>query len=181
MNYVLLKSYGHYIIVNDDANLIVGRVRPLNGKNGPFHVSADLVPDDCPNDVAGVVDSIEEAIPALVAYYEKNRPRWECKTATQYEKWTQLALLRIEQDDRGGWLAYRDGYPMLRDGKYAEFDTSEEARCAADAHLLDMYPNANPVNDGLSWLPDPELDWRSCPHRVEARANMQRMASRWLP
>jgi hypothetical protein len=86
MNYVLLKSYGHYIIVNDDANLIVGRVRPLNGKNGPFHVSADLVPDDCPNDVAGVVDSIEEAIPALVAYYEKNRPRrstrngrsWHC-------------------------------------------------------------------------------------------------------
>jgi hypothetical protein len=113
MNYVLLKNYDHYFIVNDDANSIVGRVRPLNGKNGPFRVSAELVPDDCPNDVAAVVDLIEEAIPALVAYYEKNPPYWECKTATQYEKWTHLALLRIEQDDGGGMVSLSRWLPNV--------------------------------------------------------------------
>jgi hypothetical protein len=176
MNYVLLKNYDHYAIVNDDADFIAGRVRPLNGGNGPFRITADLVPDDCASDVIAVVDLIEEAIPALAVYYEKNPPRWECRTATRYVKLTQFAVLRVEQGNRRNWLAYRDDYPMLRDGQFAEFATREEARCAADAHLLDMYPTAKAICDGLSWLPDPELDWRSCPHRIEARANMQRMA-----
>jgi hypothetical protein len=180
MNYVLLKNYDHYAIVNDDADFIVGRAYPTNGREGPFRVVADLTPDDCDNDQVAVVSSIEEAVPALAAYYEKNPPPWESKTAARYEKWTQFALLRVEHD-RGNWLAYRDDHPMLRNGTLAKFTTSEEARRAADAHLLDMYPNAEPIYDGLSWLPDPELDWRSCPHRVEARADWQRMASRWLP
>jgi hypothetical protein len=178
MNYVILKNYDHYAIVNDDADFIVGRVYPLDGQG--FQVSADMPPDWGNGDVA-VVESLDDAIPALAAYYENHPPKWESETATRYEKQTQLAVLRVEQGCRGNWLAYRDDHPMLRDGMLAYFTTCEEAQQSADAHLLDLYPNAKPIYDGLSWLPDPEIDWRSCPHRVEARAQGQRMASRWLP
>jgi hypothetical protein len=71
-------------------------------------------------------------------------------------------------------LAYRDHHPMLRNGKPAIFATCEGAQRAADAHLLDYYPNSRIIDDGLSWLPDPEIDWRSCPHCVEARAHFER-------
>lgn len=33
MNYVILKHYDHYAIVNDDADFIVGRVYPLMAKD----------------------------------------------------------------------------------------------------------------------------------------------------
>jgi hypothetical protein len=46
---------------------------------------------------------------------------------------------------------------------------------------LDLYPNAKVLDDGYSWLPDPEIDWRSVPHRVEERENLQRSASGFLP
>ena len=36
MNYVILKNYDHYAIVNDDADFIVGRVYPLDGHRGRF-------------------------------------------------------------------------------------------------------------------------------------------------
>jgi hypothetical protein len=32
MKYLLLKNYDHYAIVNDDADFIVGRVCPLDGR-----------------------------------------------------------------------------------------------------------------------------------------------------
>jgi Patatin phospholipase len=28
------------------------------------------------------------------------------------------------------------------------------------------------INDGLSWLPDPDIDWRACPYRVARRASL---------
>jgi hypothetical protein len=87
-------------------------------------------------------------------------------------------FLRVEQDQRGDWFANRDNYPLLRDGKPARFATHTDAQGAADAHELDLYPNAKAIDDGLSWFPDPEIDWRSVPHRVEERANWQRSSSR---
>jgi hypothetical protein len=47
--------------------------------------------------------------------------------------------------------------------------------------MQDQYPNAKAIDDGLSWQPDPEIDWRSIPHRVEERANWQKSASSLLP
>jgi hypothetical protein len=44
-----------------------------------------------------------------------------------------------------------------------------------------MFPNAKVVDDGYSWLPDPEIEERSIPHRVEERANWRRSASGLLP
>lgn len=44
MTFLLLKHYDHYAIVNDDADFIVGRVYPLNGRQGPYRVTADVGP-----------------------------------------------------------------------------------------------------------------------------------------
>ena len=167
------------VIVNDDADLIVGRVQPLTGCEGPFRVSAELAPQ-CENDEVAVVETIQEVVPTLLAYYDKNPPVWEHR-GTIYIRDTQFAFLQVQYGATGDLIAFRDGYPMLCDGRLAVFSTCEEAQRAADAHLLDMYPNSKPIYDGLSWLPNPDIDWRSSPQRVEDRAHWQRMASRWLP
>jgi hypothetical protein len=129
---------------------------------------------------AGVVNSLCDAIPAFLAYYEKYPVRWDW-IYDEYWKDTLYACLRIKQDQQGYWLAYRDNYPLLRDGKPARFVTSGEAQRAADAHKLDLYPEAKATDDGFSWQPDPEIDWRSIPHLVEERANWQRSAAGLLP
>ena len=180
MTFVILKNYDHYAIVNDDADFIVGRVYPLNGLQGPYKVTADIGPMGRETSEAGVVNSLDEAIPAFLAYYEKYPLRWDW-VPDEYWKTTLFVILRVTRDRQGHWSAYRDDYPLLRDGKTARFATAAEAQRAADAHELDLYPNANVIDDGLSWLPDPEIDWRSVPHIVEERANWQRSASSLLP
>jgi hypothetical protein len=179
MQYVILKNYDHYAIVNDDADFIVGRVHPLSDQSG-FRVTADLAPDDSDGE-AGTVHSLGDAIPALAAYYERHRPKWQHEGANRYIQWTQFALLRVEQDRSGSWVAYRDDYPLLRMGAPATFPKRGEAQRAAETHVLDCYPGYATIDDGLSWLADPEINWRSCPHRVEDRAHWQRMASHCLP
>lgn len=174
IKYLLFKNYNHYAIVNDEADFIVGRVQPVNGVHGPFRVEADL----SSLDEVAIVNTLEEAIPKLAAYYEKNPPKWERHNPMLYEKWTLFALLRIEQDQRRNWLAYRDDYPMLRDGNIGKFCTFEEAQRAADAHHLDYYPNSKVIDDRLTWLRDPEI---GDPRRVEDRARWQRNAGATLP
>jgi hypothetical protein len=180
MSFVLLKNYDHYVIVNDDADFIAGRVYPLNGREGPYRVRADVGHLDRETTEAGIVKSLDDAIPVFLAYYERYPLRWD-RICDVYDKSTLFVNFRVEQDQQGHWLAYRDGYPMLRHGGPAYFATCTDAQRAADAHELDLFPNAKIIEDGLSWLPDPEIDWRSVPHRVEARANWQRVASNWLP
>jgi hypothetical protein len=172
--YVLIWNYDHYAIVNDDANFIVGRVH-LDAKNKVFQVRADLGDDNCLSHV-GVVGALSEAISALANFYEKNPPQWKIENSALWRKETQYAFLRVERDREGRWRAYRDHYPMLRGAKPAEFGTDHEARSAADAHLLDFYPGHEPHNDGLSWLTDPEIDWRSDPQSVENGAVAERLA-----
>jgi hypothetical protein len=181
MTFVLLKNYGHYVIVNDDADFIVGSVLPLNGRQGPYRVRADVGPLGRETTEAGVVNSLNDAIPTFLAYYEKYPVQWEW-VHDEYWKDTLYVFLKVKQDHpQGYWLAYRDDYPLLRDGKPARFATSAEAQRAADAHELDQYPSAKPIDDGFSWQPDPEINWRSIPHRVEERESWQRSASGFLP
>ena len=180
MTFLLLKNYDHYVIRNDDADFIVGRVYPLNGLQGPYKVSADFGHWYSQGDI-GVVKSLDDAIPAFLDYYEKNPIRWEQETPRLHWRHTMFVSLRVEQDQQGYWLAYRDDYPMLRDTTPARFASRANAQRAADAHELDLFPNAKAIDDGLSWLPDPEIDWRSVPHLVEERANWQRSASSLLP
>ena len=180
MSFLLLKNRDHYAIVNDDADFIVGRVYPLNGRQGPYRVTADVGPLDRETREAGIVQSLNDAIPAFLAYYEKYPLRWD-RVHNSYWKSTLFVNLRVEQDQQGYWSAYRDDYTLLRDGKPACFATHTDAQRAADAHELDLYPNAKAIDDGFSWQPDPEINWRSIPHRVEERANWQRSTAGFLP
>jgi hypothetical protein len=178
--FLLLKNYDHYAIVNDDADFIAGRAYPLNGRQGPYRVTADVGPMGRQTTEAGVVNSLDDAIPAFLAYYEKYPLRWDW-VHDEYGKDTLNALLRVVQNEQGDWVAYRDNYPLLRNGKPERFATCADAQRAAEVHELDLFPNAVATGDGLAWLSDPEIDWRSVPHRVEERANWQRSASGSLP
>jgi hypothetical protein len=176
MTFLLFKKYDYYAIVNDDADFIVGRVYPLHGQQGPYEVTSSIGPVYQERDEIGIVKSLNEAIPAFIDYYEKNPVPWERESPALYRRHTLFVYLRVEQDQQRNWLAYRDDYPMLQDTKPARFSTCADAQRAADAHELDLFPNAKTIDDGLAWLPDPEIDWRSVPHRVEERTNWQRSA-----
>ena len=134
----------------------VGRITVGDGK---YSVQNDQ------DDEIAVVNSVDDAIPALLHYYEKHPPRWEADGKTAYCKSTQFGDLRVEQDHLGRWLASRnDGYHLLRDGTPALFPTAEVAKRTADAHLADNCPNSVPVSDGFSWLHDPLLELWSDPY-----------------
>jgi hypothetical protein len=176
MTFLLVKQYDHYAILNDDADFIAGRVYSLGVGQGPYKVVSGIGPSYQRNHV-GVVKSLDEAIPAFLDYYKKNPMPWECENSVLYWRHTMFAVLRVEQDQQGNWLAYRDDYPMLKNTKPARFATSAEAKRAADKHELDLFPNAKVIEDGLSWLPDPEIDWRSVPYLAEEHANWLRSSS----
>jgi hypothetical protein len=166
--FLLRERFDYYVIVNVDADFIVARVYAVGGQQGQYRVTSDIGRSDQCNDV-GVVRSLDDAIPAFIDYCKKNPVPWERESAALYWRHTMYVSLRVEQDRQGHWLAYRDDYPMLHDTKPAHFATCSDAQRAADAHELDMFPNAKVVDDGYSWLPDPEIEERSLPYRVEAR------------
>src|ERR1035441_9690567 len=135
-----------FSIVNDDADCCVGYV-DLRGAR--YHVQNDE------GEEIAVVRSLDNAIPAIIAYYEKNPPRWKRESATRYSEETQFGSLRVEQDKPGQWVAYRDyDFPLVQNGNPAIFGTSEEAQRAADAHASDGYPNSETIYDGFAFLPD---------------------------
>jgi hypothetical protein len=76
MNIVLLKNYDHYAIVNDDADFVVGSVHPLNDRQGPYRVTSDIGPLDRETSEAGIVKSLDDAIPVFLAYCEKYPAPW---------------------------------------------------------------------------------------------------------
>jgi hypothetical protein len=177
MKYALIKSCGEYVIVNDDANFIIGVARSADGGKGPFRVLAYVVPHDRGGVEVATVKSLDECVTALADYYEKNPPRWVRKSAGWYKKETLYSSLRVEQDQRGHWRVYRDDYPLLEYGRPATFSKCAEAQRAADAHQLDDYPDAQTIDDGFHWLLDPEINWRSLPDVVEGRARWEILAS----
>jgi hypothetical protein len=166
MTFSLFKNYDHYTIVNDDADFNVGRVYPLGGQQGPYKVTSSFGPRHL-RDAVGIVKSLDEAIPTFLAYYKKNPVQWEREKPALYWRHTMYVILRVEQDQQGHWLAYRDDYPMLENlCALARFKTCAEAKRAADVHELDLFPNAKVIDDGYSWLPDPEI-----PYFAELSAN----------
>ena len=177
MSFMLLKNYDYYVIVNDDADFVVGSAHPLNERQGPYRVRAHVGPVDYAD--AGVVNALNDMIQAFLAHYERVQ-RWE-RFHRSYYKFTLFAILLVEQNEQGSWLAYRDDFPLLEKGHRARFASCEEAQRSAEAHELDLYPGAKAIDDGLSWVPHPEIDWRSISHLVEERASWQRSASQWLP
>jgi hypothetical protein len=110
--------------------------------------------------------------PAFLDYHDKHPVQWEREKPALYWRHTTFVCLRVEQHQQGYWLAYRDDYPMLQDTKPAQFATCADAKRAADAHELDLFPNAKVIDDGYSWLLNPELDWRSVPYLTEGRRDV---------
>jgi len=148
-------------IVHDDADCCVGHVT-LRGTR--YHVR------NVDSEEIAIVKSLDDAIPALAAYYQANPPEWEYESETRYAKLTQFGPLRVEQDKPGQWVAYRNyEYPLLRNGQPATFATFDEAQRAADAHAADGFPNSETVYDGFVFLPNAD-PWWSYPHRIAARA-----------
>ena len=120
---------------------------------------ACIHPDDDVGTIeVAVVNSLDECLPALADYYEQNPPRWVRKGSGWYEKETLYSNLRVEQNQRGQWQAYRDNYPLLGSFGAATFLTAAEAQRIADVHLLDNYPNAKVIDDEFSWVHDWQLD-----------------------
>ena len=172
MSFLLLKNYDHYAIVNDDADFIVGRVYPLRGQQGTYRVFSSFSPG-YQRDPIAIVKSLDEAVPTFLAYYKKNPVQWEREKPALYWRHTMFVCLRVEQDQQGDWLAYRDDYPMLENlCAPARFKTCADAKRAADLHELDLFPNAKAIDDGYSWLLNPELDWRSVPYLTEGRRDV---------
>jgi hypothetical protein len=176
MKLSLRKRYDCYAILNEDAYFIVGRVYPCHGQQGPYRVTSKIGSSYQRKDIA-VVKSLDDVIPAFTHYYEKNPVPWEQEKPALHLRNTMFACLRVELDQQGHWLAYRDDYPLLRDTKPARFATCADARRAADAHELDLFPDAKVIDDSLSWLPDPEIDWRSVPYLAEELLAYLRSAS----
>ena len=103
-------------------------------------------------DKIAIIKSFDETYDALVAYY-MNHPRWYSDGAAQHFKFTPVGLLQVWQDQLENWVASRNlDDRLLRDGKRTTFPTVEEVKCAADAHLLDGWPDYKVKNDGLSWV-----------------------------
>lgn len=92
--HLLFPGRDYFTIVHVESNCEVGYVRPRDAKY--------RVQNDYGDDVV-LVNSIDEAIPALLDYYEEHPPRWECDSPTGYTRLSQFGLLMVERDHQDGW------------------------------------------------------------------------------
>jgi hypothetical protein len=114
MNYqhLLFPGRDDFTIVHVESNCYIGYADRRGTKY--------RVQNDYGDDIA-IVSSIDKAIPALLAYYEKHPARWVRDSATEYTRLSQFGFLQVEQDRSGHWSAYRNDCPLLRDGKRRSF------------------------------------------------------------
>jgi hypothetical protein len=153
MSYLIEQQRDDFFaIVHHHSDCIVGCVA-LRGAR--YHVR------NIDNEEIAIVGSLDDAIPALAAYYAANPPQWEYESDTQCSKWTLFGPVLVEQDQSGQWVAYRhcNDYPLLQNGQPAIFATLEEAKQAADAHASDGYPNSETIYDGFAFLPNTDPWW----------------------
>ena len=174
--FLLLKNYDHYVIVNDDADVIAGRVYPLNGLQGPYRVRVDVWPRHAKTREAGIVTSLNDAIPAFLAYYEKYPLRWDRLDCHEYRKFTSSVHLRVKQDQRGYWLAYRDNYlcfavespPTLAQvTKLNEPPTRTSSTSIRTPNQSTMVSHSNPIQRSTG--AQSRIVWRSGPTGNGAR------------
>ena len=133
--FLLLNRSAYHVILNVEADLIVARVYPLGGRQGQYEVTSCFGSSYREGNV-GIVKSLDDAIPAFIDYYKKNPVPWEWESPALYWRHTMSVSLRVERDQQGHWLAYRDDYPILRDTARA-LCYAVDAQRAADAQELD--------------------------------------------
>ena len=174
--YILLNGgvFDSFNIVHDDANSLVGGAYPLPG--GRFIVNNE----DC--EEVDIVNSFDEVIPAITAYYEANPSRWEFEPrpdfwhtdikpyGPRYMKESPFGPFMVFQIAPGQWVAFRNQCELLFDGKMATFATHEEAQRKADIHERDGYPNSKTLGDGYAWIFSEYVDWRQDTDIVANRA-----------
>jgi hypothetical protein len=114
-------------------------------------------------DKIGVVKSMDEALPLLSEYYEKNWPQWERTRKgrhdgdagytmyTEFVRWSPYGVFTVKQQEDGLWVAARCNDALLRDGEQATFPTAEVARYVADQHEGDGFANYLVIDDGFTW------------------------------
>ena len=178
VKYILLKGgiYDSLSIVHYDANAVVGGARPLPG--GRFIV------DNADCEEIDIVNSLDEIIPAIAAYYDANPPRWEFEPRPNFwhtdvkaygprymndSPFGPLIVFQIAPDQ---WVAFRNQCELLLGDEIATFTTLEEAQHKADAHERDGYPNSEIIDDGCSWIFCEYVDWRQNVHIVTNRAQL---------
>ena len=138
MELKLIQDRGVTYVVEEKADFMVGRIR----------TRYELIDEH--GDLVAMIDNVEEAIPLIEARARANPPKWE-SSDRGYQKLTWYGSLLVEPATSGGWLAYRDIFPLLRENVFAIFESISEAKAAAEAHLYDGYPNAVASNDKLLW------------------------------
>jgi hypothetical protein len=138
MKLKLNQNRGVTYVIDEEADFIVGR----------FRQRYELIDEH--GDLVAMIDDAEEAIPLLEANARANPPKWE-REGRGYQKLTWFGVLLVEPATNGGWLAYRDLFPLLRNYGLAIFGSPSEAQAASDAHLYDGYPTAVTLNDNLLW------------------------------
>ena len=172
MTYVLEPhDKNSFVIRNENSNCRAGHV---DLKDGRWHVTCGKGGDDIG---ITIVKSLDDAIPAFAAYYERHPPKWKrsddwigtgpsARKMKCYIKETDFASLFVGLGPFGRWVAYRDSddFPLLRHGKIASFITHEDAKRIADLHERDGYPNCVTMDDGFTWPVDPDIEkwftWR---------------------
>jgi hypothetical protein len=150
MIYQLRMDGQSHLIMHVETGECAGYLAPLKDSSG-FIVHRALALGNERQKIA-VIKSLDEAVPALAADYEKNPPPWKGGAkARQYIKWTFYGVLTVERQGPGQWAAERNTDRLQRDDIWAIFGTAEEAKHAADNHMRDGFPTAMPINDGFSW------------------------------
>jgi hypothetical protein len=80
------------------------------------------------------VKSLDDAIPALAAYFEKTPPQWKREGVARYSKFTLFGKLWVMRDRLGEWWAYLGGCPFARNGCSVTFPNRQAAQRTADDH-----------------------------------------------
>jgi hypothetical protein len=140
-NYARKNCRDHWEIRDQEADYVAGIVMPK------FAVYNDK------REKIALVNSIDEAIQAIARCDEKHPPKWMRIKPALYAKLTRYGCLRLELDQAGRWLAFRDDCPLCEDGnqEQARFPSLAEAKRVANAHLRDGFASSMSHDDDLSW------------------------------
>jgi hypothetical protein len=172
---LLICRNGEYQIAHDDADAHAGRAFLRDGR---FVVTNN----DC--EEISTVNSLDDVIPAITAYYEANPPRWNLDRENsfwhtdvkacgpRYVKYSLFGPFIVFEIALKQWVAYRNKCELMHNNKIAIFGTCREAQRKADVHEHDGYPNSVSIDDGYSWTFSEEADWQKDPFAVANRARL---------
>jgi hypothetical protein len=150
------------LLFHVDSGHCVGRVVPLKDRKG-FSVHRTMTISSNERDKIGVVKSMDEALPLLEGYYEKNWPQWKRRRDARqqedgrYTMYTEFIKLSpyggflVSQEEDGLWVASRCRDALLNGDKVATFETAEIAKHVVDLHEWDGFGSYPAIDDGFTW------------------------------